>query len=169
MKNNLLFTRNPKTPFTSNDCVKQGYAQILKQTKVLLSTLEDSSLRHIRIKRIRHPFEEYPIIENELISPLVYLQLGWYYDHYRIYFGFNIDQSDSSCHEITSAFLRIIYKSTMKGSTAYNIEKCIYTDCLLTDCETFYEYNNHREKDKYLTRILKYRPKTVKRKLQRVA
>ena len=160
--------KSHKTTLTYNECVRQTYWEILKQTKLLLSTVEEESLRHIRIKKIKHPFEEYPIIENELISPLLYLQLSWCYDHYRIYFGFNIDESHS-CHPVTSSFLRILYKLTMKGSTPYNIEKCLHTDYLLTDCGNFYEYNEHLEKDKYLTHIVKYQSKAIKRNLQRVA
>lgn len=158
-----------KTLPNYNETVKQAYAQILKQTKVLLSTIDEEPLRHIRIRKIKQPYEEYPVIVNELISPLIYLQLGWYYNHYRLYFGFNINKTGHSCHEITSAFLRIIYKYTMKGTTAHNIEGCIHTDCLITSCDDFYEYVSYKQEEKYLNRIIRHQPKTVKRNLQRVA
>ncbi|MGI4727810.1 MAG: hypothetical protein ACRYGB_04485 [Janthinobacterium lividum] len=162
-------TKRTKATVTYNESVKQAYAQILKQTKALLSTIEEEPLRHIRIRKIKQPFEEYPVIVNELISPLIYLQLGWYHDHYRLYFGFNINKTGHSCHEITSQFLRILYRFTMKGSTAHNIEDCIHIDCMITNCDDFYEYVSYKEEEKYLNRIIRHQSKTVKRNLQRVA
>lgn len=169
INNQSKTAKRTKTKPTYNDTVKQAYYQILKQTKLLLSTIEEEPLRHIRIRKIKQPFEEYPVIVNELISPLVYLQLGWYSDHYRIYFGFNINEKGYSCHEITSQFLRILYRFTMKGSAAHNIEGCIHTDCLITNCDDFYEYISYKEQNKYISRIIKHQAKTVKRNLQRVA
>jgi hypothetical protein len=57
---------------------------------------------------------------------------------------------------LTSAFIRSIYRSTSVENTGINIEDCVHTDWVITNCAELYEYIADRNKH-HIPRTLTYR------------
>jgi hypothetical protein len=160
-------TKHNRRSINYNQQVKQAYLQILRKTRLLLASIEEEPLRYTLIKKPTHYLEQ-EAVEQELINSLLYLQLGIYGDKRRIYYGFELSSPYGHCHSVTDAFLRLIYEATSRSNTLINIKDCVHTDNLITECTTMYEYTEHHDRG-YRFRQVNYKPKTVKRKLQRVA
>lgn len=112
-----------------NKAVIASYLLIVKSTKQLIAKLPQELLRHT----IELDSKDYPEIQpklHELITPLCYLCLREDTDRYVIQFGF--DQSIEFAH-FTGAFVRLIYKLTMRQVTAVDIEDCIVHYSITTD------------------------------------
>ncbi|WP_295772386.1 hypothetical protein, partial [uncultured Mucilaginibacter sp.] len=92
---------------------------------------------------------------------------------YTIHFGFDVfgggKNSDGDFTKLTSAFMRILYKATSVEHTAVNIEDCVTTYNVITECTELFEYMEERGKYNHTFELIPYKPKPVKRNLRKVA
>lgn len=145
---------------------KTAYLSVLKATKSLLSTIEQVELRFIYERNEASVFKT--TIIHELISPLLYLRLEQYDDGcYAIHFGFEQTQREE-LYLITAAFMRNLYKATCSTNTQVNIESCIKTDWMQTQCSELFEYISEHNRYHQFKRI-RYRSASRRKELQAVA
>jgi hypothetical protein len=122
--------------------IKAAYLHIYKATKALLSTIESEQLRCV-MEREDNAKPETGSIIHELISPLIYLRLECYKDgSYAIHYGFAQCDLSTTYHRVTAAFVRLLYKLTMENE----LQDCIRTDWVITECSELYEYMLDRNK-----------------------
>ncbi len=127
-----------------NQIVKNAYLQIVKQTKQLISGFEEEALRGI-LERQDEPNKMHGYIVHELINPLIYARLEVYKDdQFGIHYGYEQSELYTEYYPITSAFIRSVYMFTSKENTPLNIENCIRTDWVVTNCAELYEYMQER-------------------------
>jgi hypothetical protein len=159
---------NPQV-LTYNAEVRKAYHKILKQAKAMIATVEQHELRCSLVQADRSK----PVFMNkvhEFVNPLIYLCLMCPVDTYEIYFGFELGSSgESDFTELTSKFMRILYKSTSAEHTAINIEDCVSTYNVITECNDLFDYMHERGKSAHTFELIAYKPKPVKRKLMKVA
>jgi len=159
---------NPQV-LTYNAEVRKAYYKILKQAKAMIATVEQHELRCSLVQADRSK----PVFMNkvhEFVNPLLYMCLMCPVDTYEIYFGFELGSSgESDFTELTSKFMRILYKSTSAEHTAINIEDCVSTYNVITECNDLFDYMHERGKSAHTFELIAYKPKPIKRKLMKVA
>lgn len=129
-----------------NQIVKDAYLQIVKQAKQLISNLEEEALRGI-LERQDEPSKSRGYIVHEMINPLIYVRLEVYKDDvFSIHYGYEQSEFYAKYYPITSAFIRLVYRCTAKENTPINIEECVRTDWVITNCAELYEYILDRNK-----------------------
>jgi hypothetical protein len=129
-----------------NQVVKDAYFQIVNQTIQLISSLGEEPLRGI-LERQDKPNKVDGYIVHELINPLIYIRLEAYKDDMLgIHYGYEQNDLFTRYYPITSAFIRSVYKCTTKENTKINIEACVHTDWVITNCAELYEYIAERNK-----------------------
>ncbi|OKS85672.1 hypothetical protein [Mucilaginibacter polytrichastri] len=154
---------------TYNECVKAAYFEVLKQTTSLLATLPDDPHRYSLIREDKLPIIEGTIV-HEFINPLLYMRLECHKDDkLAINFGCDSQPGFMEYEPLAGTFLRILYKVTMAINTAINIEDCIKTDYIVTECSEFYEFLEEGGLKNHTFHLIKHKPKAIKRKLQKVA
>jgi hypothetical protein len=145
-----------------NRAVQAAYLQIYKEAKALLSTVEQEPLRQI-MERECKTVDAIDIV-HELISPLIYLRLERYAtNELAIHYGYATCELASQFYPITSAFIRTVYKHTMATIGSMNIEDCVRTDWVITECAEMFEYMAERNKH-HTFRVLKYKPRSSRSK-----
>jgi len=151
---------------TYNKSVKEAYLKILKGAKQLLSTTFRHELR-CALCRSNKPGTMVNTID-ELVNPIIYLSLecndG---ERYSIHFGFEQFKEECEYSIITAKFVRLLYKHTSVEHTTVNIEDCINTEYVITDCSALYEAveDSHHKKHKLI--VIPYKPAAEKRKLMK--
>jgi hypothetical protein len=158
-----------KLTLAYNAEVKKAYFKVLKEAKALIATVEQHELRCTLYQADRSK----PVFMNkvhEFVSPLIYLSLMAPVDTYCIHFGFELgSSSQSDFTELTSKFLRKLYKLTSIEHTAINIEDCVSTYNVITEATELFDYMEERGKSNHTFELIAYKPKTAKRKLRKVA
>ncbi|UEG53435.1 hypothetical protein LLH06_00390 [Mucilaginibacter daejeonensis] len=154
---------------TYNAEVRKAYHKILKQAKALIATVEQHELRCSLVQADRSK----PVFMNkvhEFVNPLIYLCLMCPVDTYCIHFGFEVYGSGENDYTaLTSRFMRTLYKLTAAEHTAINIEDCISTYNVITECNDLFDYMEERGKSNHTFELIPYKPKPAKRKLMKVA
>ena len=122
------------------------YFQIIKEAKQLISSLEDDALK-ATLERQDKPNILHGYIVHELINPLIYLRLEAYKDDLLgVHYGYEQSELYTKFYPITSSFIRSIYRFTAKENTSIDIENCVRTDWVITNCAELYEYMLDRNK-----------------------
>lgn len=143
-----------------NSCVKDAYYKILKQSEIIIATLEEEPLRQI-LERSNNEVKAGVII-HEFLNALVYLRLECYEENvFAIHYGYEQSDRLTKYYPVTSAFIRSVYKNTTKENTLINIEDCIRTDWVITNCAELFEYIGDRNKH-HISRTIKQ--KAVRKK-----
>lgn len=158
-------TLDSKT-LTYNKVVKAAYYKILKGAKSLIATVERHDLRctiHLTAKPIGGGAKE-----HQLISPILYLALDTDDDgeHLCMRFGFEQFSDRNFFTDITARYLRMIYTITANANNEINIEDCLYTAAVITDCSELYEAIESSHMN-YPVTVIPYKPAAVKRKQMR--
>ncbi|MDB4921234.1 hypothetical protein [Mucilaginibacter sp.] len=150
-----------------NTAVHQAYGRILKHTKQLLASIEQTELRYAleRMERSKKP----NTVIHELLTPLLYLRLECSPEAtMTIHFGIEHVDKTPLLGVITSSFLRALYKETAQESTAIDIEASVKTDWFIKSCSEMFEYVE--ERNKYHTfKQIKYKRSPQQKKLLAVA
>lgn len=164
-KNNQM---DPQTAAYNTE-VKKAYFKVLKEAKALIATVERHELRCTLYQGDRSK----PVFMNkvhEFVSPLFYLCLMAPVDTYCIHFGFEVGGSnESDFTELTSKFLRTLYKLTSVEHTAIRIDDCVSTYNVITECNELFDYMEERGKSNHTFELIEYKPQGMKRKLRKVA
>jgi len=145
-----------------NECVRKAYSLILKQTKAMIATIEREELRY-SLERQDKPGTIVGHVIDEIVNPLIFLRLEEHSDGvYAIHFG--VETMSESCQltDITSRFLRLLYKVTTLGAFPVDIESCIRTDLFIHNVSGLYEYLE--ESEKYTFKLIPYKVTASKRK-----
>ncbi|MBE9584018.1 hypothetical protein IM792_06115 [Mucilaginibacter sp. JRF] len=151
-----------------NKAVRDSYAQILKQARQMLGSIEQEELRFMLVREDK--FSGIGTVINELINPLLYIRLEHHTDDtYAIHFGFEQISKSVELSTVTTQFVRLLYKQTSRDSTAVNIEDCVRTDWFVNSPSEMYQYIEERGLRHHTFKQLLYKPKTAKRKLKAVA
>lgn len=149
--------------------VRKAYYKILKQAKALIATVEQHELRCSLVQADRSK----PVFMNkvhEFVNPLIYLCLMCPVDTYEIYFGFELGSSgENDFTSLTSKFMRTLYKLTSAEQTTINIEGCVSTYNVITECRDLFDYMEERGKSAHTFELIAYKPQFAKRKLRKVA
>jgi hypothetical protein len=153
---------------TINDTIYCAYLTIVNYSKKLISSIPEEPLRQILEKTNNSSIKINSVI-HELISPLVYLRLDCSKKGaYQIHYGYEQTDIYIKHYPVTSAFIRSIYRYTDKKNTVIDIEDCIHTDWVITNCAELFEYIGDRNKH-HVVSTLAYKPeKQQKRVLQTV-
>ncbi|RZA02873.1 MAG: hypothetical protein EOP47_05205 [Sphingobacteriaceae bacterium] len=151
---------NSKQPINYNSCVKTAYDKILTQIETLISSIDDAPLRQV-LERSNKEIKPGVII-HEFLNALVYLRLECYNENvFAIHYGYEQSDRLTKYYPVTSAFIRSVYKNTAVEYTSINIENCIRTDWVITNCAELFEYIGDRNKH-HISRTIK--PKPVRKK-----
>jgi len=147
-----------------NESVETAYFTILKQTKGMLACIEQKELR-FTLERQDKGQPVVGSIIHELVNPLLYLRLECHQDNqYAIHWGIEELTQQGELSDLTTRFLRLLYKVTMNGAYPVDIENCIRTDWFLKNsCSEMYEYIEERNKHHTFKQI-KYKVTASKRK-----
>jgi len=124
---------------TYNQEVRKAFNEILKYAKSLLLTIEREELRCTLSREVKPATRN--MVVYEFINPLFYLKLSCE-NHERFVIHFGLECGDPG-HEFriqTALFTRAIYRHTAKEHTAIDIEDCVQTDWIITDCSALFEY-----------------------------
>ena len=161
MKSNTI---QPAQVPQHNQAIKTAYFKILKDTLQLLGTLEEEALRCSFIRNI--PRKNSPIdVQHEIISPIIYLSLQKdTNDKLRIQFGFEMMDYNREVAQVTSGFLRLLYKFTGIDNTPVDIESCVDTGHVFTDCSSIYEQIESRHHHAHTFKQIPYKAMGAKRK-----
>ncbi|HTD39055.1 MAG TPA: hypothetical protein VK671_00440 [Mucilaginibacter sp.] len=125
--------------------VKKAYSCIIKQAIKLLAAIDQEELRFV-LERRDAKSSEIGII-HEFVNPILYLRLERHTDGIiAIHFGIEQINQLGLLSEITTTFLRLLYKYTSKEATASNIENCVRTDWFINSYSAAYEYIEQRNK-----------------------
>jgi hypothetical protein len=142
-----------------NKAIKAAYLRIYKETRALLSSIEAEPLRQILLREDKS-IDERDTIVHELIAPLIYLSLtADSIGDLHIRYGYEQTEPYTNFYPITSAFIRLVYKLTMADATPVNIENCVATDWVITNCAELFEYIGDRNKS-HIVKQLQYKPLT---------
>ena len=154
-----------------NASTLKAYHSILKAAKRLLSKVEEEPLRYTLTRVERNRFTNQTIL-HEWISPLLYLRLDLLPSNdYAIHYGYLTSTTFGPFYHLTSAFIRTVYRRTMRGNTSINIEETVKNDYVVQECAEAYEYVEMQQKH-HRFRLILYKTKQakpIKRKLRRVA
>lgn len=146
-----------------NKCVQKAYYAIYKNAKALLSTLEHEELRY-SLEREDRTTAKVGTIIHEFINPVLYLRLECHpTNSFAIHYGFEESNSFNQFAQITSAFVRSIYRLTAKDETEINIEDSVRTDYCIYSCSDAYEHIEERNKH-HQFKLIKYKALAAKRK-----
>jgi hypothetical protein len=153
-----------KAQIEYNQAVRTAYFKIIKQVKQLISTIDEEPLRGI-LERQDKPKSSGGYIVHEMLNAVLYIRLESINGSiFNIHYGYEQTDRFTKYYPITSAFIRLIYKYTSKENTGINIEDCIHTDWVVTNCAELFEYIGDR--NKYHTyRNIKFRKPTAKKKV----
>lgn len=144
------------TPY--NKAVKQAYFKLLKQTKQLLATIERHELRYTLQREDNGPLAPF-IIVHELVSPLLYLSLKAEDGvQLTIHWGIEVFDYENDYTDVTGQFVRMLYKLTSAEHTAINIESCISTRYVITNCSELYECLEDARHKLHQFTLIKHRP-----------
>ena len=147
---------------TYNQCVQLAYFQLLKQAKQMLATIEHDELR-CTLERNDNVRPVNQGVIHEFINPLIYLRLECHSDNLcAIHFGFDEVKQPGEISDLTTKFLRLLYKLTSKDAFPIDIELCVKTDWFINTCSGLYEYIE--ESEYYTFRKIKYKVTSKKRK-----
>jgi len=153
------FTHNQ---LTYNQCVAIAYFQLLKRAKEMLSTIEQEELRST-LERADKTLPQIGTVVHELLNPLIYMRLELHPGGLMaIHFGIEPINQLGQLTDITSNFLRLLYKLTSKDVYPIDIENCVRTDWFINSCSGLYEYLE--ESEHYAFKQLKYKVTAKKRK-----
>lgn len=147
-----------------NTCIKDAYFRILKESEIIIGTLEEEPLRQVleRQNNVVLP----GVIIHEFLNAFIYLRLECYEDNvFAIHYGFEQSDTHAKYYPVTSAFIRSVYKNTAIECTAVNIENCIRTDWVITNCAELFEYIGDRNKH-HVIRTIKYKASRKKQILK---
>jgi hypothetical protein len=148
--------------------VKAAYFKVLKQTKQLLATIERHELRYTYVRNTKDN-KGFITTVNELISPLLYLSLEWSVDNLTISYGFECFNNESEYTAITAKFVRLLYKLTSTEQTTLDIEECIDTEYVNTDCSALYEAIEDSNNKQHSFSLIAYKPTAKRKQLKAVA
>jgi len=143
--------------------VRKAYFNILKVAKQLLSQLEREELRYSLVRDESKRTPEGVII-HEFVSPLIYMRLerqpG---QESTIHYGIEQVAGHIEYSNITSSFVRSIFKLTSKEVTLIDIESAVKTDWLIDTPSVMFEFLEDLQKYHEL-QVIKYRVTAGKRK-----
>jgi hypothetical protein len=123
-----------------------AYGKIINEAKHHIACLEEKPLRQV-LERTNKGTTTPGIIIHEFLSPLIYLRLEHPVDgKFIIHYGYEQTECFTKYYPITSAFIRSIYRYTAKENTEINIESCVHTDWVITNCAELFEYIGDRNK-----------------------
>lgn len=146
-----------------NTAIQQAYFNVYKNAKQLLSTLEREELRYSLELEDKSNLEVGTIV-HEFINPLLYLRLEFHATNVlAIHYGFEQVLANNQYSQITSAFIRSIYKYTAKEATTINVEDAVRTDWCINTCSEMYEYMEESNKH-HQFKLIKYKALAAKRK-----
>jgi len=152
-----------------NQAVKEAYFKILKATKNLIASLDRHELRCTLQRSDRSQLGLMTKV-HEIVNPVIYLCLectdG---ESLSIHFGFELFSDECEYSHLTSKFIRLLYKLTGVEHTAINIEDCICTEYLITECSSLFEMIEDSEHKNHQFMLIPYKASPSKRKLMRVA
>jgi hypothetical protein len=122
-----------------NDAVELAHTKIFKFAKQLIATIERDDMRCYFERKDSAPVVD--TIRHEIISPLLYLRLQCELDGmFTIRFGIEPAPSNPELADLTSDFLRMLFRATDKAAKDVDIERCIETDWFINVCGDMYEY-----------------------------
>jgi hypothetical protein len=149
-----------------NKAVKAAYYKILKGAKNLIATVDRHDLR-CTIYLVDKPIGS-NTREQQFISPILYLALDTDDDgkHLCIRFGLEQFSDRNAFTDITAKFMRMIYNVTSIANNEVNIEDCLYTAAVITDCSELFEAIESSHMN-YPIAVIPYKPAAVKRKQMR--
>jgi len=151
-----------KNQLPYNTIVKKAYYKVLRKAKEMLCTIEQDELRYTLVRSDNPTSTGY--IVHEFINPLLYLRLEAENDStFFIHFGIEQVQNNQHLSNITSRFIRFLYRFTSKEASMINIEMAVQTDWLLNSCSDAYEYIEERNKY-HVFKQLPYKVSASKRK-----
>ena len=143
--------------------VRKAYFRILKGAKQLLSHLEREELRYSLVRDESKRTAEGVII-HEFVSPLIYMRLELQPgQEYTIHYGIEQVADHIEHSNITSSFVRNIFKLTSKEVTPIDIESAVKTDWLIDTPSVMFEFLEDLQKYHEL-QVIKYRVTAGKRK-----
>lgn len=126
--------------------VNKVFLGLLISMKFLISSIKEDTLRGVLVRQDK-PNKTDGYIVYELINPLLYLRLECNNDKlFTIHYGYEQSELVSQYYPITSAFIRSIYRYTSKENTSVDIENCVQTDWIITNCAELFEYIMDRNK-----------------------
>jgi len=146
-----------------NKSVHEAYLKVLKLTRNQLATLEREEMRYC-LEREDRSTPKVGTIVHELVNPLIYLRLECHTGNtLAIHFGFEQVLSMNQYSQLTTFFIRLLYRLTAKDATEVNIENCIRTDWVINQPGAMYEHieeiNKHHQ-----FKLIKHKPTAMKRK-----
>lgn len=150
-----------------NQAVTHAHTHILKKSLQLLASIERDDLRvYFERKIVQHPSNG---ILHEIVSPLIYLRLQCELDGaFAIHFGIEPIPKHQDLSDLTSEFMRVLFRLTDRTTNAIDIEHCIHTDWFINVCSEVYEYIEMDPKY-HRMKIVAYKALSSKRKRLRVA
>jgi hypothetical protein len=151
-----------------NKAVKTAYFKIVKAAKILLSAVERHDLRCILIRKGKSGENTLNTTLHELVNPIIYLSLECHdKENYSIHFG--VEQFKQECEYsiMTAKFVRILYRLTSLEQTTLNIEDCVNTEYVITDCSALYEAIEDSKLKNHALEIVPYKQTVNKRKLMK--
>lgn len=144
-----------------NQAVRKAFNQILNEAKALLSRIERRELRCTLFREIKPATRNMPVYE--FINPLFYLKLSCENDErFTIHFGLECGNAGHEFSNQTALFTRAIYRFTAKEHTETDIEDCVQTDWLITECSALFEFKE--DSANYQFTLLKQESKAKSRK-----
>jgi len=147
-----------------NKAVRKAFNQILNETTAMLSKLEREELRYTVFREIKPATRNMPVYE--FINPLFYLKLHCENDErFAIHYGFECGNNNHEFSSQTALFTRGIYRLTSIEHTQVDIEDCVQTDWVITDCSSLYEYKE--DSANYQFALLKQETKARKQKVMK--
>lgn len=150
-------TNNNLTAY--NEAVKTAFFAILETTNGLLATVKRHELRCCLIRENRDN------IIYQMVNPLLYVCLEADSSKYCIRYGFQHFDRASEYSRITASFTRSIYKLTSKDVTSIDIEQCIATEWLITNCDEMFTYmEEHNQHHSH--KLIAYKPEAKQKKRQ---
>ena len=131
--------------------------RIIRQYRKLTSLFSKKWKRCLRIlNREDKPRTVVGHVIYEIVNPLIYLRLEEHTDGiYSIHFGIEPVERLGQLTDITTRFLRLLYKVTMLGAFPVDIESCVRTDWFVHNVSGLYEYLE--ESEKYTFKLIPYK------------
>jgi hypothetical protein len=146
-----------------NKSVQDAYFKIFKETRKQLATLEREELRYCLEREDRTTTKPNTVI-HEILNPLIYLRLESKPDNrFGIHWGFEQVLSVNQYSQLTTFFIRLLYRLTSKEATEVLIEDCVRTDWIITTCDNMFEHVEENNKH-HQFRLIKHKPAAMKRK-----
>jgi len=129
-----------------NEEVIKAQKNILNVVREIISRCPERPLRQVLI-RSQYGIVKPHTIVYEFLNPLIYLRLECSKESiFNIHYGYEQTERFTKYYPITSAFIRSIYRFTTKENTEINIEDCVHTDWVITNCAELFEYIGDRNK-----------------------